>query len=89
MDGLVRTTALTGLMASVIPGNTVDECAFTLCTIAISIMSIYNHVLCHAESRDFRIPGWIRALQRASILPDIRFHRTHHRHDIPDAHHLH
>ena len=87
VDELVALTATSGLLASV--WSTTDECAFTVCTIAYGITAIYNHVLCHAESRDYRVPVWIRALQGMSLVPDMKFHQTHHRSDRPDAHHLH
>jgi hypothetical protein len=86
IDGLVQAISITGLLAST--ANSTDDCAFTLCTIAYGIVAIYNHVLCHAESRDYAVPAWIHALQRACILPDTTFHQTHHRPDRPDAHHL-
>jgi hypothetical protein len=87
IDGIVRATSIAGLLEST--RNTTDECAFTLCTISFGVVAIYNHVLCHAESRDYMVPGWIHALQRACILPNMRFHQQHHRPDRPDAYHLH
>lgn len=86
MDGLVQAICVAGLLTSTT--NTTDDCAFTLCTIAYGVVAVYNHVLCHAESRDYAVPAWIHALQRACILPDMAFHQLHHRPDRPDAHHI-
>jgi hypothetical protein len=73
---LVDATATAGILAS--PVCSTESSLFTLGTIAWGVLAIYNHVLCHAGSRGYRVPGWVSVLRRLGVVPEMQFHQVHH-----------
>jgi hypothetical protein len=68
------------------PVTSTESTLFTLFHISFGIVSIYNHVMCHAGSRGYVVPGWVSGLRRLGIIPDMEWHRQHHDPDSPNPH---
>jgi hypothetical protein len=79
--------SLAGSIAS--PMVSTESTLFTLFSISFGILAVYNHVLCHAGSRGFRVPGWVSRLRQMGILPSMEFHQLHHNPNIENPHRHH
>jgi hypothetical protein len=84
IDEIVSDTLTAGILVS--PFASTESILHILCSLAWHILGVYNHILCHAGSRGFRVPEWVTVLRRIGVVPTMEYHQAHHDPSLPNPH---